>query len=323
MRWTELKARILAAGSAKLEGEPADEYIAKSTAGPGAGGRGAVFFRTGDHRVKLSLNPQAGIAIVHDGGGNARLLFEGREYPGQLDVPGYHCPRQAFITVSSGCIFRCRYCQVPYLKEQRRKTVDEIIAMVEAAKGRIDVIAVTSGVLQSIAEEERYVLEVVSALRRFGLPIGVTIYPLAETPARLHTLGVAEVKFNIEAATSALFSEMCPGLDRQVILDALDRSVPLFGRGHVFSNVIIGLGETDAEMEACIRALTARGVIPVLRPLNPVAGLKQYARPSAERLIRLHALLTKALNGAGLDTRQALTMCTACRGCDLVPGRDS
>jgi hypothetical protein len=25
----------------------------------------------------------------------------------------------------------------------------------------------------------------------------------------------------------------------------------------------------------------------------------------------------------GLDTRQALTMCTNCTGCDLVPGKDA
>ena len=30
----------------------------------------------------------------------------------------------------------------------------------------------------------------------------------------------------------------------------------------------------------------------------------------------------RALEEAGLDTREALTMCTSCTGCDLVPGRD-
>ena len=55
-------------------------------------------------------------------------------------------------------------------------------------------------------------------------------------------------------------------------------------KNRVFSNVIIGLGETDAELEACIRKLTSHGVIPVLRPLNPVAGLTGFARPTAERL---------------------------------------
>ncbi|MEN6610373.1 MAG: radical SAM protein [Methanoregulaceae archaeon] len=322
MQWTELKARILASGGAKLEGAPADEFIAKSTAGPGAGGIGAVFFREGNHRVKLAVNPNAGSTLVHLGSGKARLIFEGQEYSGELDLVGHHCPRQAFITVSSGCIFHCRYCPVPSQRERRRKPVDEIVAMVEPVLDRVDAISLTSGVLDTIEEEEHYVLEVVAALRRFDLPIGVTIYPLPETPSRLYALGVAEVKFNVEAATPVLFGEMCPGLDRQAILGALDHSILLFGKNHVFSNVLIGLGETDEEMKTCIRDLTGMGVIPELRPLNPAAGLKDYPRPSAERLLRLHTFLSQELDAAGLDPRQAQTMCTACQGCDLIHLRD-
>ena len=82
------------------------------------------------------------------------------------------------------------------------------------------------------------------------------------------------------------------------------------------------LGKRTRRLEACIRKLTSHGVIPVLRPLNPVAGLAGTARPSAERLNQIFAVHEQALEAAGLDTRQALTMCTNCTGCDLVPGRD-
>ena len=102
----------------------------------------------------------------------------------------------------------------------------------------------------------------------------------------------------------------------------LDRSVELFGKGRVFSNVIIGLGETDGEMEACIKRLTSHGIIPVLRPLNPVAELTGTPRPSAERLKKIFGIHTRELARAILDPHQALTMCSNCAGCDLVPGRD-
>jgi len=102
----------------------------------------------------------------------------------------------------------------------------------------------------------------------------------------------------------------------------LDRSVELYGKNRVFSNVIIGLGETDAELEACIRKLTSRWVIPVLRPLNPVAELASFSRPSAERLERILDIHSEALEDAGLDPLLAQTMCTNCSGCDMVPGRD-
>jgi biotin synthase-related radical SAM superfamily protein len=321
MQWTDLKARLLSAGSASLSGEPADQFIARSSAGPGAGGSGAVFFAMGSHRVKLGLDPLSRIEIVHRGSGVADLCFEGTLTRGRLLEPGFHCPDQAFINVTGSCIFSCRYCTVPRLGAWR-KTIEEIMGMVESVRHRIGAISITSGVLESIEEEESYVLEVVKHLRVYDLPIGVSIYPTDQTPDRLMALGVAEVKFNLEAATPGLFAKMCPGLDYDRLWRVLDRSVQLFGENCVFSNIIVGLGETDAELEACIKKLTSLGVIPVLRPLNPVADLAGTPRPFAERLKKIFAIHQRALAAAGLDPREARTMCTSCTGCDLVPGRD-
>jgi len=321
MQWTDLKARLLAVGQAHLTGEPAEHYIARSAAGPGAGGSGAVFFAMGSHRVKLALSPVSSIEIAHRGNGTADLFFEGQKISGHLLEPGFHCPDQAFITVTGSCIFSCSYCSVPRIRG-KRKTLKEITAMVESVRDHIHAISITSGVLTSIEEEEAYVLEVVKHLASFNLPVGVSIYPTPSTPDRLKELGVAEVKFNLEAATPELFSQMCPGLDYGVLWQVLDRSVKLFGKNRVFSNVIVGLGETDAELETCINKLTSLGVIPVLRPLNPVAGLAGSPRPSAERLMKIFAMHEQALARAGLDPKLAVTMCTNCAGCDLVPGRD-
>ena len=321
MQWKDIKARLLEIGSANLTGEPADRFIARSAAGPGAGGSGAFFFGMGSHRVKLALDPSSMVEITHRGNGTADLFFEGTLITGRLLEPGLHCPDQAFITVTGSCIFRCRYCSVPRISG-KRKSIEEIMEMVESVRHRIHAISITSGVLGSIEEEEAYVLEVIRHLSFFDLPIGVSIYPTETTPDRLKELGVVEVKFNIEAATPELFAKMCPGLDYERIWTTLDKSVELFGKNRVFSNIIIGLGESDEELETCIRKLAAHGVIPVLRPLNPVAELVGMPRPSAERLKKIFSLHERALLDAGLDTCAALTMCTNCAGCDLVPGRD-
>jgi biotin synthase-related radical SAM superfamily protein len=321
MQWKDLKSRLLEEGSVHLTGEPAEPYIARSAAGPGAGGSGAVFFAMGSHRVKLALNPESPVEIAHRGNGAADLYLDGKLISGRLLEPGFHCPEQAFITVTGSCIFRCRYCNVPNT-HGKRKSIDEIMAMVESVRHRINAISITSGVLETIEEEEAYVIDVVRRLAVFGIPIGVSIYPTEKTPDRLHEIGVAEVKFNLEAATPELFLKMCPGLDYGRIWQVLDRSVELFGKNRVFSNIIIGLGETDAELAACIRRLTSHGVIPVLRPLNPVAGLSGMPRPAGDRLKKIFAIHEQALQMAGLDARLAQTMCTNCAGCDLVPGRD-
>lgn len=321
MRWESLKARLLAGGTARFTGEPGGEYISTSSAGPGAGGRGSIFFSIGGTRVRLALDPESEVSVRHLGEGSAVLELDGEKIMGRLDRIALHCPEQAFITVSSGCIFSCRYCEVPRLP-QRRKTAEEILAMVDSVKDRARCISLTSGVMGSVEEEEKYVLSVVERLSGIGLPIGVSIYPLKGTPGRLKALGVAEVKFNVEAATGEIFSRMCPGLSWKGIWDALRESVNLFSKNHVHSNLIIGLGETDREAEDCIRRLAGLGVIPVVRPLNPIAALSGFSRPSTERLLRMYAIQADAVKGAGLDPARALTMCVACTGCDLTPGRD-
>ncbi|MDI9633779.1 MAG: radical SAM protein [Methanolinea sp.] len=322
MRWRELKAELLSAGTVRLAGEPAGEYIARSAAGPGAGGTGSVFFSLGGKRVRLSVDGESPLTLTHRGGGRAFLEIGGRKIEGILEEVALHCPRQAYVTVSTGCIFSCRYCGVPGGKAGR-KSPGEIVEMVRKVAGRIDAISLTSGVVGSVEEEERYVLRVVGELRRhFSLPIGVSIYPSEGTAERLSALGVREVKFNVETATDSLFAEMCPGLSRDAIWDALRRSVPLFGRNHVFSNLIVGLGETDEEAARCIRRLAGMGVIPIVRPLTPAGACRHLPRPSAERLLALFEVHAEALRESGLDPRGALSMCAACTGCDLVPGRD-
>lgn len=322
MEWKRLKAELLTAGGVRVEGIPIDRFTSSSSAGPGAGGGGSVFFSDGTHRVRLSLNQQSTVTLVHQGGGKALLCRGNEEITGRLEDIGLHCPRQAYITITGSCSFQCSYCPVPSLKG-RRKTPDEIVDMIEAVASQIDAISITSGVLSTCEEEEDYICTaILPLLRRFNIPIGVSIYPTEKTPGRLHALGISEVKFNIETATEDLFLLNCPGLSRSAIWKALSDSVPLFGRGHVFSNLIIGLGESDQDVYACIDELTATGVVPCLRPLNPVARLAGAECPTPERLLRLAAHHARALEREHLNSDLALTMCTTCTGCDLVPGRD-
>ena len=84
MQWEDLKALLLETGSARLSGEAADEFIAKSTAGPGAGGKGSVFFAMGGHRVKLAINQTSRVEIIHRGDGVADLYLGDRQISGTL-----------------------------------------------------------------------------------------------------------------------------------------------------------------------------------------------------------------------------------------------
>jgi biotin synthase-related radical SAM superfamily protein len=321
MGWTGLKAGVLAGGGCRIEGTLPAGTVARSTAGPGAGGAGAVFFTSEGGRVRLPLGTEGPAILTVRGDGCATLSCGGQTAEGRIEEVGLHCPRQAFVTVSESCVFECAYGPVPACHGPR-KTVEEIVALVGEVSDSVDAIALTSGVAHSVEEEEEYVCRVIEALRGFNLPIGVSIFPTPATPARLAALGVTEVKFNLEAATPALFASFCPGLSYDVVWDALAASILLFGRGHVFSNVIIGLGETDDEIDACVDRLVGLGVVPVLRPLNPVAGCRDLRRPTADQLVRAARHLRSALEREGLDPSVARSMCGACTGCDLAAWRD-
>jgi biotin synthase-related radical SAM superfamily protein len=319
--WPELKARLLNAGTAYLTGVTADEYIARSRAGPGAGTGGSVFFSFNGRRVRLALSETGRVELCHTGDGKAVLRFAGEEYCGILEKPGLHCPRQAYLTITGSCIFQCRYCSV-WKNPGPRRSIEEIDAMVASVYPDIDAISLTSGVMTGIHEEEHYTIEVVRRLLKYHLPIGVSIYPDPQTPFRLKDAGVSEVKFNLETATEELLSVMCPGLCRKDAHAALRAAVPLFGRNHVFSNIILGLGETDEEMTACIEQLCQDGIIPVIRPLTPGGDLHDFPPPDPSRILAIARIQSRILQKYGLDPTQALTMCPACTGCDLIPGRD-
>ena len=107
------KARLLEAGSARLSGEPADDFIAKSTAGPGAGGKGSVFFAMGGHRVKLALNPASPVEIIHRGDGIADLYFGGRLISGRLLRRGFTARTRHLSRLLGGVSFPAAI--VPFL----------------------------------------------------------------------------------------------------------------------------------------------------------------------------------------------------------------
>lgn len=319
----ETKARLIAVGTVRLE-EPQQEGRA-STAGPGAGGQ-SIFFQSGPHMVRLSVTADSLLRLESRPDGEA-IVQDGREVArGRLVQPLLHCPGQAYLTVSERCIYDCKFCAVPRLKGGI-KSQETVIQMVEEAAetGSMQAISLTSGVEISPEHEGEKVAAMVRELRRFDVPIGISICPYLGVNRVLREAGAAEVKYNLECADRELFQRVCPGMSYQAIMDALVEAVEVFGKNHVFSNIIVGLGESDEVLRRTIDDLTEKGIIPVLRAVYPHprrAGETVMERPSKERLLDLARYLKEALEKNGLDGATALTGCYRCTGCDLIPGRD-
>jgi biotin synthase-related radical SAM superfamily protein len=320
----ETKARLLSVGTAELPEPGSSDQV--STSGPGAGGQ-SIFFQSGNGLVRLGVVSDSRLKLkrLDD---NYVSIFEGDKEiaRGNLVKPLSHCPEQAYITISERCIYDCRFCAVPKMMGPP-KSKEKIQRIVEdaAATGQLKAISLTSGVEISPEAEVMRAADLVRSLRRFDLPLGVSVCATPNSNRILKEAGASEVKYNVETVDPDLFFRVCPGLNLQEIKAALAEAVQIFGKNHVFTNVIIGLGESDKVLKNGIDELAEMGVLPVLRAVYPHPlrlGEIEMNRPSANRLLRLARYTRHALDKHGLRGDEALTMCYRCTGCDLVPHRD-
>ncbi|MDD1751245.1 MAG: radical SAM protein [Methanothrix sp.] len=319
----ETKALLLSMGTVQVA-ERRREGRA-STAGPGAGGQ-SVFFQSGPLMARLSVVESSPLRLERRDEYVAILKDDREIARGRLVEPLLHCPEQAYITVSERCIFDCKFCAVPRLQGSI-KSKQTVLQMVEEAArtGHLRAISLTSGVEVSPPHEAERVAGIVRDLKRFHVPVGVSISPFPGVNKILKEAGADEVKYNLECVDPELFPLVCPGISYQEIMDALQGAVGVFGKNRVFTNIIVGLGESDEPIRRSIDELTEMGVIPVLRAVYPHplrVGEVAMQRPSAKRLLDLARYLKRALEKRGLDGSAALTGCYRCTGCDLTPGRD-
>lgn len=249
---------------------------------------------------------------------------------GKLEEAISHCPRQVYITVSERCIYDCKFCPVPKL-QGKIKNIGEILEMIRHGlkDPSLSAISITSGVWKTPQEEAERITGVVKAINKelgdHKIPIGVSIYPTVNSSELLKEAGTAEIKYNIETVDPAIFKKVCPGLSQEHIIRSLEHAVGVYGKGYVFSNILIGLGETDETIINGIEMLASNGVIPILRKVNPHplrAGEVSVEKISAERLLKLASETRRILEKHGLHAEQALTGCLPCTGCDITPFRD-
>ncbi|CAJ36802.1 radical SAM protein [Methanocella arvoryzae] len=319
------KAELIETGGVTVDSSFAP-YKSKATAGPGAGLE-SIFVNIDGHRVRLGVRQASRFSATIDDG-IVVISAEGKEFArGRLEQPICHCPKQVYITVSERCVFDCKFCPVPKL-QGKVKSDEEIRQIVRDGlrSPELSAISITSGVWKTPAEEARKVARVVRLIRQElgdrDVPIGVSIYATDESSELLKEAGAAEVKYNIETVDREIFEKVCPGLSFDYIVKSLEHAVEVFGRNHVFSNILIGMGESDDTVIKGMEMLAIKGVIPILRKTNPHplrAGEIKIEPVSAARLLKLATEQRRIIEKYGLDAKKALTGCIPCTGCDITP----
>ncbi|MDY6966037.1 MAG: radical SAM protein [Halobacteriota archaeon] len=320
-----IKAMLISIGGVDVDESLLYERLTTPSSGPGAG-LTSFFFRSGSNRVRLGINKSSPLKMVEDGGAIV-ILKDGEEIVrGEIESVLQHCPEQVYITVSERCIFDCKFCPVPKLRG-RIKSDEEIIRMVEDAleTGMMKAISITSGVAKSPDDEVERVVRLVKKLKRYGVPIGVSVCPTSNSSKQLKYAGATEIKYNVETMDRELFKRVCGDASLDFILESLRSAVDIFGRNRVFSNFIIGLGESDESVREGVEYLAGIGVIPILRAISPHPlreGEININRPSADRLLALTKMSREILDKNGLRADISQTMCLQCTGCDITPHRD-
>ncbi|HJH31299.1 MAG TPA: radical SAM protein [Methanosarcinaceae archaeon] len=320
----EIKAELIAVGAVDVDKSLLGR-ITVPTAGPGAGNT-AFFFSSCGHRVRLAVNEGSPLRAVMEGN-DLVILKGGTEFArGKLEEELVHCPGQAYITLSEKCIFDCKFCPVPKL-DGRVKSLGEVLELIENANatGKMTAISITSGIAETVEKEVVRAIEVVRAVKKYNVPIGVSVYPTPDSSRRLKEAGAIEIKYNVETMDREVYDRVCAGQNLDFILESLRDAVGVFGRNRVFSNIIIGLGESDENVEEAIEELASMGVIPILRAgsMHPLrAGEVYIERPTLERILKLTHVLRRILDEHGLRADVSQTMCLPCTGCDMNPHTD-
>jgi MoaA/NifB/PqqE/SkfB family radical SAM enzyme len=330
------KAQLILGGDVILPiGYKMPYRISRSTAGPGAGKRSAVFSFNG-MRVKKGISYDHGEFELVDNNGKLSMTRNGYPFLDAVEIRPvvFHSPEQAFFNLDQRCIYNCKFCTSPLLKNEVTKSLtdEKIVSMIEDAMKEQNVVSValTSGVIGSVSETVDRMISCVKAVRsRFpDIPIGVEPYVDSEEQLiALKNAGADEIKINIETPRRDIFERICPELNYLMIYEMIKASVKIFGRGKVTTNIIFGMGENDDEIKDCMISLASLGCVPGLRAVrindinrNNMDGLIGFV--DEERMLRLADLQKKILEEFGLTTHTFRTMCFECGCCDLVPFRD-
>ena len=319
-----IKAELISVGAIDIDPALLGR-ITIPTAGPGAGGK-AFFFRSGKHRVRLVVDSGSPLRAIKDNG-EIVILKGGKEFVrGNIEEELIHCPEQAYITMSERCIYDCKFCPVPKLNG-KVKSSEELLALVEEAYnlGKMKGISITSGVEVSPEKEVERAVELVKALRKYNVTIGVSVYPTKDSSRLLKEAGASEIKYNVETMDREIYDKYCKKPPLDFTLECLKDAVRIFGKNHVFTNFIVGLGETDEAVEKYYEELASMGIIPIIRAVgvHPLRfGELEAERPTAQRLLKLAKMSRRILDKYGLDASVAKTMCLPCTGCDLNPHTD-
>lgn len=187
---------------------------------------------------------------------------------------------------------QCRFCNLnashrgipPEEVFLTQKKADQYAEVATAALDEgIDLhFKISGGTLPGTKAEDAVIMALEALKRHTGLK-QVPGYANISAPAdlsqidRIQKTGISSIVIDLEVWNPHIFKAICPGkargVGRENFLRALEYAVSVFGKGHVWTALVMGLEEKENYFEAA-EYLAERGICVVMSPWIPVRGSK-------------------------------------------------
>ncbi len=200
------------------------------------------------------------------------------------------------LSYDEGCLSDCGYCGLARSSPGRREVrsfirVEWPLVNTDDVVGRLarGEVGLTRICISMVTHRHAYRDTCDIARRivaRSRVPVSVLVAPAALNRQRLEELksiGVDMIGVGLDAATEELFAGIrtnvpAGGLRWQRYWATLAGAREIFGPGKVNAHVVVGLGETDADLLALLVALRDRQILAYLFCFNPEPGTR-HGRP--------------------------------------------
>jgi len=236
-------------------------------------------------------------------------------------------------TVVQRCIYwgteeQCGFCGIELTRGEQTipvKTPAQLAEVCTAARdydGAVDV-TLTTGSINRRDRGALYISRCAHAIKEAsGLPIQVQFEPPDDLAVleQVRASGVDAVGIHIETFDPEVLARVAPGKAQcgvEGYFRCWERAVEVFGRGHVTTYVILGMGERRELIEhGCARAIEL-GVYPFVVPLRPVPGtlMADTPTPDADYVASIYRSVSAMLAESGLDHVEATAGCARCQAC--------
>lgn len=226
----------------------------------------------------------------------------------------------------------CKFCSIgESLKAGKtiaHKTPQQLAEVAQAAVAldNVSQMIMTTGTPATSDRGAKILCDSVRAVKAaVDIPIQVQCEPPRDLVwlKRLKEAGADSLGMHLEAATERVRQQIMPSKSKVTIneyMEAFQYAVPIFGRGHVSTYLLAGLGDSQHDILTLSKTLIEIGVYPFVVPFVPVKGtqLENHPTPSAEFMKRILSPLAKLTVEADLDSEKGKAGCAKCGACSSL-----